>query len=326
MTEVISKPQAEETSSIEYSAFGYLWGLLKLDDEIPNQGELHLADGTVLSTSLRSNIIRASQQDQIESDKPYLWKIYFRTDSECNLFQLQVIECRVLKNVTSLSDETPSSASARIDRFRIRGQIHNIWRNRITLRLERNNIPPYRENHPLWRPFFITVLGYLEPRVNKGDYWQVIAAREGKQLHLLEASPMSQIMVEELHQKKLKKKQSQNKSGTSLIMLDGKIPEISVKFTTRPDIPATGKKVTLQITGENGVVVKADLNRKTVQKQVEKMDSYSSWVAALSGKIAQVNADGVIELDKAGLTVFEKKSKDKPPSEDEDETEQNPET
>ena len=77
----------------------------------------------------------------------------------------------------------------------------------------------------------------------------------------------------------------------------------------RPSLPEQGKKVTLQVIGENGIVVKAELNRKTLKKQVEKMDSFADWVAALSGKIAKVSPDGVIELDRAGVNVFEKKPK-----------------
>jgi hypothetical protein len=94
-----------------------------------------------------------------------------------------------------------------------------------------------------------------------------------------------------------------------LIMIAGKTPEITIKFTTRPDLPDSAKKVMLQVTGENGVVVKAELNRKTLQKQIEKMDSYADWVAVLSGKIAQVTPEGIVELDSAGINVFEKKQK-----------------
>ena len=39
------------------------------------------------------------------------------------------------------------------------------------------------------------------------------------------------------------------------------------------------------------------------------MDNFADWVAALSGKIAQVSPDGVIELERAGVNVFEKKPK-----------------
>ena len=40
------------------------------------------------------------------------------------------------------------------------------------------------------------------------------------------------------------------------------------------------------------------------------MDEYEDWVGALSGKIANISADGVIELEGAGLQVFEKKKKE----------------
>ena len=96
-------------------------------------------------------------------------------------------------------------------------------------------------------------------------------------------------------------------------MLAGKIPEITIKFNDRPELPAEGKKVTLEIKGENDVIVKAELNRKTLKKQVAKMDEFEDWIAALSGKIVTISADGVIELEGAGLQVFEKKKKEPKP-------------
>ena len=99
-------------------------------------------------------------------------------------------------------------------------------------------------------------------------------------------------------------------------MITGRIPEITIKFSEQPDLPTEGKKVTLEIQGENNVTVKAEVNRKTLKKQVAKMDEFEDWVGALSGKIKSVSADGVIELEGAGLQVFEKKKKEpKPDSE-----------
>ena len=43
------------------------------------------------------------------------------------------------------------------------------------------------------------------------------------------------------------------------------------------------------------------------------MDEYEDWIAALSGKIKSVSADGVIELESAGLQVFEKKKEEPSP-------------
>ena len=93
-------------------------------------------------------------------------------------------------------------------------------------------------------------------------------------------------------------------------MIQGRIPEITIKFSEKPELPTEGKKVTLEVQGENNVTVKAELNRKTLKKQVAKMDEFEEWIAALSGKIQSISADGVIELEGAGLQVFEKKKKE----------------
>ena len=96
-------------------------------------------------------------------------------------------------------------------------------------------------------------------------------------------------------------------------MIQGRIPEITIKFSDKPDLPTEGKKVTLEIQGENKVTVKAEVNRKTLKKQVAKMDEYEEWVGALSGKIKSILSNGVVELEGAGLQVFEKKKKEPKP-------------
>ena len=78
----------------------------------------------------------------------------------------------------------------------------------------------------------------------------------------------------------------------------------------KPELPTEGKKVTLEIQSENNVTIKAEVNRKTLKKQVAKMDEYDDWVGALSGKIKSILSNGVIELEGAGLQVFEKKKKE----------------
>ena len=93
-------------------------------------------------------------------------------------------------------------------------------------------------------------------------------------------------------------------------MITGRIPEITIKFSDQPELPTEGKKVTVEITAENNITIKAEVNRKTLKKQVAKMDEYSDWVGALSGKIANISTDGVIELEGAGIQVFEKKKKE----------------
>ena len=95
-----------------------------------------------------------------------------------------------------------------------------------------------------------------------------------------------------------------------IVMLEGKVPELIIKFSQKPEIPSEGKTVTLQIKGENGISVRATLSRKNLSKQIEKMDSFEEWVAALSGKMVAIAPDGVVELEGAGINVFEKKGKE----------------
>jgi len=117
----------------------------------------------------------------------------------------------------------------------------------------------------------------------------------------------------------LTKEKSQSSSANSqvqltvspTIMVKGRIPEITVKFNEKIEIPSEGKKISIEVQGENEVRVRALLNRKTLKKQVAKMEEYEEWVGALSGKITQISPEGVIELEAAGVQVFEKKKKEK---------------
>ena len=96
------------------------------------------------------------------------------------------------------------------------------------------------------------------------------------------------------------------------IMINGKQPEITVKFTERPEVPEQGKKVGLQVTGENGIVVKGELNRKTLAKQVQKIDNFEEWIGAFSGTISEITLEGVVILERGSVQIFERKKKVKP--------------
>ena len=95
-------------------------------------------------------------------------------------------------------------------------------------------------------------------------------------------------------------------------MITGRIPELTIKFTERPqNIPEEGKKVTIEVKSENNYTVRAFVNRKSLKKIVNKMDMWNDWVASLSGKMKSLSAEGVIELDEAGINIFEIVPKDK---------------
>jgi len=98
-------------------------------------------------------------------------------------------------------------------------------------------------------------------------------------------------------------------------MIQGRIPELTIKFTERPqNIPTEGKKATIEIKGENDIAVKAEVNRKSLKKVVTKMDTWENWVAALSGKMQSISTDGVVELVDAGINIFEIKPKEPKPA------------
>ena len=48
-----------------------------------------------------------------------------------------------------------------------------------------------------------------------------------------------------------------------------------------------------------------------MKKQVAKMEEYENWIGALSGKIKSIAPGGIVELEGAGVQIFEKKTTDK---------------
>ena len=93
-------------------------------------------------------------------------------------------------------------------------------------------------------------------------------------------------------------------------MIQGRIPEVIIKFNEKPELPTEGKKVLLEIAAENNLTIKAEVNRKTLKKHVARMDSFDEWIAVLSGKIKSFSAEGVIELEGGGVQVYEKQKKE----------------
>ncbi len=95
-------------------------------------------------------------------------------------------------------------------------------------------------------------------------------------------------------------------------MINGRVPELTIKFTEKPqNIPEEGKKALIEVKSENDFTVRAEVNRKSLNKIVKKMDIWEQWVASLSGKMKSMSAEGVIELDEAGINIFEIVSREK---------------
>ena len=92
-------------------------------------------------------------------------------------------------------------------------------------------------------------------------------------------------------------------------MINSRVPEITIKFTEKPELPPEGKKATLVFKSENGLDMSVQVTRKTAAKQVKKIDNFEDWVGAIAGKIDRIE-NGTIFVVEAGLQIFEKKPKE----------------
>ena len=319
-----------------FSAMGYLLGSFQptSDDKIKHfiPGKFFTSEGLELMASIRKrDWEKIRVRDDFEEDGKFYWRLYFRTSKWGNLTKIQLIKPLIHPPwLISPSGETQDEI---VDLFQIRGRIERIFQNAFSVRVERNELPPPgKENSLQWKPFYLTIQGNLPDEAVAGQFWELLCTREEECLRLKKATEITEEMVKEWEKNKslsvsntsakstqTKSKKNQETSPlvrslkeSEIIMINGRQPEMTIKFNERPDVPAQGKKVTIKITGENGIVVKAELNRKTLAKQVEKIDSFAEWVGALSGKVSSLSPDGVVTLEMAGVQVFEKKQKAKP--------------
>ena len=329
----------------QFSAIGYLNASFIPDetDEERNflPGIIVTVEGVEIKASVKKRdwekIIK--RPDFSEKDKFY-WRLYFRTTkwgklTNINLIQ-PVINPPLIINVSGETVEEPT------DFFQVRGRLEKIFKTAFSVRLERNEKPPKgKENSKMWRPFWVTIQGNLPDDAIPEQFWEILCTRDGEYLSLFQATLITEEMVKAHDQNgvdfrdklvsnstetKTKKEnktvlvsqetpprstQSTPEISTipQIIMLNGKQPEITVKFTERPELPEQGKKVTLEITGENGIIVKGELNRKTLAKQVQKIDNFEDWIGAFSGTISEITEEGVVILERGSVQIFERKKK-----------------
>ena len=314
----VNLPFRPPATPMQFTAVGYLFGKFTPIDDPPASGPvkglLELEDGMVIDALIpRKFWLNLTQKKQdFDFEGSYLWRLYPRTTKEGKLTSLELL--RVI-----LSEDLSTKASGR-DYFLIRGCLTQKELGTAVLKIERNFQPKEKQaKFRWWKPFLLTLIGSL-PQANPGQFWECYCHRKGaclsiEQAKLIESNVEKQTSSSSGDNKNTREGQStQPQPVNELIMIQGRQPEITIKFSQRPNLPETGKKVSLQVTGENGILVRAELNRKTLKKQVEKMDSFAEWVGALSGKIASVSAEGMIVLEAAGVTVFEKKAKQSEPS------------
>ncbi len=305
----------------------------------PTKGRLILEDGTQVKAAtirdLRTKINKKPEAiERIINNYKY-WRVYPKTTAQG---KLRFVDLTAYIESYDELDET-------INTLKISGIIVPLppvpkskedVNNQIAIQIRPQS---FIDKKRLQKPFNLIINGDV-PTVKLNQFWSIIVRLENGFLYYVEGEclqeeykpeelqPIDETNGEKSQQSSLKEQkepeniqissddnsQAQTKTNSNLdregiIMIEGRIPELSIKFETRPDLPETGKKVTLQVTGENRIAVRASINRKTLKKQVEKMDSFEQWVGVLSGKMQSIADDGVIELEGAGMNIFERKNK-----------------
>ena len=317
-----------------FSAVGCIWGSFH---ENENPEESPFLNGVIKTSDeqeFNAYVKRKEWERWVRTGKVKLgeknyWRVYFRTTKKGIINNVELI--RIGKNTFPIEIEAKGETLEKpLDLFRIRGTIQGIEEKQFTMRIERNRIP--KEGNPQLQYFDLIIKGQLSNEAQIEQFWEVMCLKESKHLKLIKGRWINEEIIlnwdKELEKQggispppsrnqnnKKKAKKSKDKAVQSpviespIIMLNGKQPEITVKFTERPELPEQGKKVTLQVTGENGIIVKGELNRKTLAKQVQKIDNFEDWIGALSGTISEITSEGVVILERGSVQIFERKKK-----------------
>ncbi len=316
-----------------FSAVGCIWGSFHEDNQLQDspylKGMLKTKDNREFGAELRrKNWKRWVETETINPSSQNYWRVYFRTTRAGIINDLELV--RVIKNTFPLEIEPQGETLEDYeDLFRVRGKIAEITEKGFSIKIERNNLP--NKGRPRLKYFYLTIKGALNSEVQLEQFWEVICIREGDYLKLIKGTFITDELIknwdkelekqEAISPSKSINKKKQNLGETSkkqplqemtTIMINGKQPEITVKFTERPELPEQGKKVTLEITGENGIIVKGELNRKTLAKQVQKIDNFEDWIGAFSGTISEITDEGVVMVERGSVQIFERKKKVKP--------------
>ena len=73
-------------------------------------------------------------------------------------------------------------------------------------------------------------------------------------------------------------------------------PEITVKFSELPSLPAEGKKATVEFVSESGLTVAFEVTRKNAAKQLKRTEGFEDWVGSASGKIEKVESNLIVAV------------------------------
>ncbi len=87
--------------------------------------------------------------------------------------------------------------------------------------------------------------------------------------------------------------------------------EIPLKFSgTLPTAtPIEGKKVSVEVTDQNGLTFTAQINAKSLRKAQSSVADFSDWAGMISGKLGGSTSSGLTVID-PGIQIFDKKPKE----------------
>ncbi|MGB5770222.1 MAG: hypothetical protein WBM32_10175 [Crocosphaera sp.] len=164
----------------EYKVEAYIEGAFYPDDPnketTPIEGILVTEDRIELPAFMSLNCWKKIQQRKdFNQDKSYYWFLHFQTKRNKEISEAQLIRPKIDKPY--LVDFGGEIFNAKVDYFRIRGQISAIYKNSFSVRIE---CKTHYEKDVLYKPFTIKIDGTLPTEANPGDFWEVVGVRNGK--------------------------------------------------------------------------------------------------------------------------------------------------
>ena len=301
----------EINDNLIYQAMGWIKGIIVSEiNGIKTQVSL---DGHIFDLFLKPNFV-----DEVQVNQEYWFKVYPQYNFNTNSFiffvlkisetppedlEVKIPNIFVFKGHYNLV--RPGEGKKDLNCFAIfrnfygenkKSKLNYINNNNLIslLPVEMDERVPFDRENPLGEHhLFYQVLVRFDPKTKLFHFLRDIVDPSVKRPRILTAKDTDYVLERK----------------ADIVMIKGRNPQILVKFEEKPVVPAEGKKIALEINSDEGIRVRVLVKRKTLNKLLEKMESYESWVGSMVGKIKQVLPNGVIELESAGIQVYEKKQK-----------------
>lgn len=314
-----------------YRCVGLVRGQYFPSSDVFTQGFVLTDDGCRFPAGLLGQVAKWLTVNPDQLNQSHVWLVWPRQRSGLPSLFFQLVR------VYQSPDEKLYRSAASVNYFSIRGVVQSQEDGRLSIRIERNSLPPQgKEKAKRWQPFIMVVEGFL-PESARGQFWQLDCYRDGERLVMEDGRPLQDApKCKEKGKETLTAAQAFHAPKSSVIAPGAKATSSQPVQPKGDTMPTPGKmELTIKInqfpvdvkTVVNGwkqfeidtgdrivtITVKPKVFKKLEQAQAD----YPQWVAAIAGQMGDSTNRGFV-LKEPNIQVFERLSRPQRPEGTED--------